>query len=79
MYDDELVPIPEKLHSVIVEIDEPGGDVIEWEVADIEGADIEGNEVDDHFMSTAFGSLLAGECLMAGASVEDEENACFKP
>jgi hypothetical protein len=72
--DDELVPIPEALHSVIVEIDEPGGDVVGWEVTDIEG-----NEVDDYFMSTAFGSLLAGECLMAGISVKDEQESYFKP
>lgn len=72
--DDELVPIPEGLHSVVVELDEPGGDVIGWEVTDIDG-----NEVDDHFMGTSFGSILAGECLMAGTPVEDEPESSFKP
>ena len=72
--DDELVPIPEGLHSVVVEVDEPGGDVVGWEVTDIDG-----NEVDDHFMGTSFGSMLAGECLMAGTPVEDETVTLFQP
>ena len=72
--DDELAPYPNELHSVVVELDEPGGDVIGWVTTDIEG-----NEVADHFMETAFGSLVAGECLMSGKPVEREPETGFKP